>query len=63
MSRRNQCQIMELRPLKLGLAVGYQCKLGKHTSLTLKCHNLSLDDSIGVIPTSEENRFIEKQCA
>ena len=54
---------MELRPLKLGLTVGYQCKLGKHTSLALKCHNFSLDDSIEVISTFEENRFIEKQCA
>ena len=44
---------MELRSLKLGLTSGYQCKLGKHTSLTLKCHNLSLDDSNGVIPIYE----------
>ena len=41
---------MDLRSLKLGLIVGYQCKLGKQTSLALKCHNLSLDDSNGVIP-------------
>ena len=44
---------MDLRSLKLGLTVGYQCKPGKQTSLALKRHNLSLDDSNEVIPISE----------
>ena len=39
--------------MKSGFIVGDLCKLGKQTSLELKWHNLSLDDSNGVIPIYE----------
>ena len=34
-------------------------KIGKLTSLALKCHNFSLNDPIGMIPIFTKNRIIE----
>ena len=58
-SRRNYYQIMELRPLKLGIKVGNRGELGILTSFALKCRNLSLGDPNEMIPIPTKNRLIE----
>ena len=45
----------------MGIINSPECKIGKLTSLALKCHNFNLDDPIGMIPISKQNRFIEGQ--
>ena len=37
----------------MGMSNSPECKIGKMISLALKCHNLNLEESIGMIPISK----------